>query len=260
VALAMSKRLSIVIVTALAASLQTPCLYGADAAGKSPPAASQKKPEKWIGVNVGPILPGVRPHLKKHLAGLPDNAGLTVFQVMPESPAVVAGLEPYDVLLRADGEPLTGAEKLKAILSRRNFGTSVRLDIIHEGQPKTVHVLVLERPAGEPALATAGGFSSGPVNVVMLSTDGRHNLSGNTTVKQKLTYTDARGARHELTGEQIAEFYKRMREDEEFRKSVKDQRIEIQSEGVSVGGATTGAAAGSASATITIQTTTQTTP
>jgi hypothetical protein len=256
----MNKRLSVLIATALAASLQATSMLGADAAGKPPSPASPKKPEKWIGVNVGPTLPGVRPHLKKHLAGLPDNAGLTVFHVMPESPAVIAGLEQYDVLLRADGEPLTGVEKLKEVLSRRNFGTSVRLDIIHEGQPKTVHVLVLERPAGEPALATAGNLGGGPVNVMVLSSDGRGNVSGNAKVKQKLTYTDATGARHELTGDQIAEFHKRMREDEEFRKSVKDQRIEVQSESIHIGTGAAGGAAGSAGATITIQTTTQTDP
>jgi hypothetical protein len=180
--------------------------------------------------------------------------------VMPESPAVVAGLEQYDVLLRADGQPLASADKLREILNQRNFGTSVRLDIIHEGQPKTIHALVLERPAGEPALGSVGGFGGGPVSIMVLSSDGRGNVSGNTTVKQKLTYTDANGARHELTGDQVAEFHKRMREDEDFRKSVKDQRIEIQSESVQVGTGAAAEATGSAGASITIQTTTQTNP
>jgi hypothetical protein len=181
--------------------------------------------------------------LKKLLAGLPDNTGVMVYHIMPESPAVLAGLERYDVLLRADGQPVTNTEKLEEVLSRRNFGTSVRLDVIHEGQPRIVHVLVLERPASERPVAVPGGFSSGPVSVMVLSSDGRGNISSNTTVKQKLTYTDASGARHELTGDQIAEFHKRMREDEEFRKTVKDQRIEIQSESIHIG---SGAAAGAA--------------
>lgn len=254
------KRRPLILAGALMALLLPVSLVvGADVP-KAPPTIAPKKPEKWIGVNVGPTLPGVRPHLKKHFVGLPEGAGLQVFHVMPESPAVVAGLEQYDVLLRADGQPLTSVEELKEILSQRNFGTSVRLDIIHEGQPKTVHVLVLERPAGEPAFATAGGFSGGPVSIMVLSSDGRGNVGGNTTVKQKLTYTDATGARHELTGDQIAEFHKRMREDESFRKSVKDQRIEIQSESVHVGTGGAAGAAGNAGATITIQTTTQTNP
>jgi hypothetical protein len=214
------------------------------------PAASQK----WIGVQTGPLLPGVRSHLKKLLAGLPDNTGVMVYHIMPESPAVLAGLERYDVLLRADGQPVTNTEKLEEVLSRRNFGTSVRLDVIHEGQPRIVHVLVLERPASERPVAVPGGFSSGPVSVMVLSSDGRGNISSNTTVKQKLTYTDASGARHELTGDQIAEFHKRMREDEEFRKTVKDQRIEIQSESIHIGSGAAAGAAGSPGATITIQT------
>ena len=39
------------------------------------------------------------------------------------------------------------------MLDKRNFGTSIRLDLIHEGVPKTVFALVLERPEGE----TGGG-------------------------------------------------------------------------------------------------------
>jgi hypothetical protein len=216
----------------------------------SPPAP--KKPEKWIGVNVGPILPGVRPHLKKQLAGLPDGAGLTVFHVMPESPAVVAGLQQYDVLLRADGQPLTGVEKLKEALNQRNFGTSVRLDIIHEGQPKTVYALVWERPANDaaPALGLGGG---GPVSIMILGGDSKGALApgGATKVNQKLTYTDASGQQHVLTGDQVVEFHKRMREDEAFRKSVRNQtmQMEVQSEAVTSGPAgTTGASV------ITIQT------
>lgn len=226
-----------------------------------PSAASQK----WIGVQTGPLLPGVRPHLKKQLAGLPDDAGLMVYQVTPESPAVVAGVERYDILLRADGQPLASAAQLQEILNRRNFGTSVRLDVIHEGQPKTIYALVLERPAGEASPAFGGNFATSSVTVI--GADGKVTGAStvNPKVNQRLTYTDVNGQRHELTGDQIAEFHKRMREDESFRKSVKEQQMhmEVRVEGVPAGPAGAGATAttGSASGSvITIQTSTTPNP
>jgi len=231
----------------------------------APPRAAQAPatPQKWIGVQTGPLLPGMRSHLKKQLTSLPDDAGMMVYQVMPESPATVAGLEKYDIVLRADGQPLTSAGKLQEVLNRRNFGTSVRLDVLHEGQPKTVYTLVLERPEGESSPALGGSFASG--SVMVLSSDGKGAgvSAGNAKVNQRLIYTDVNGQRHELTGDQIAEFHKRMREDENFRKTVKEQqtRMEVRVEGVSSGTAGAGTVTGSSGASvITIQTSTPPNP
>jgi len=239
-------------------------LFAAGAKAPAKPAATMQskapqKPEKWIGVQTGPMMPGLRAHLKKQLAGTPDDAGLMIYNVAPESPAAVAGLEKFDVLLRADGRPLTDTQKLQELLNQRNFDTSVRLDIIHEGQPKTVYALVLEKPESEPSQGVHG-LAGGPVSVMVLGSDGKGSLTpSGAKVSQRLIYTDVNGQRYELTGDQIAEFHKRMREDEAFRKSVKQQemRMEMRVE-TSTGGAT-GAAGSTVSTTgtsITIQTTT----
>jgi hypothetical protein len=235
---------------------------GAKAPAKSAATAQSKapqKPEKWIGVKTGPLMPGVRSHLKKHLAGVPGDAGLMIYNVAPESPAVVAGLEKFDVLLRADGQPLVNAQKLQEILSQRNFGTSVRLDIIHEGQPKTVYALVLEKPESEPS-QSVHGLAGNPVSIMVVGGDGKGSITpSGAKVSQRLVYTDVNGQRHELTGDQIAEFHKRMREDEAFRKSVKQQEIQMEMRVETSTGGSPGAAGSTVSASgtsISIQTTT----
>jgi len=210
------------------------------ARGQEPPAAPpapdrpraadpNKKPEKWIGVRVMPLMPTTRSHLKPYLINMPEDTGLAVTEVTDESPAVVAGIERYDILLRADGQPLTKAQVLQDILNRRNFGTSVRLDLIHEGKPKTVFALVLERPDGAPALDAGGRFGGrggpggrGPGGPG--GPGGRGPFGGNTAV----VYTDAEGKQQKISGEQMGDFWRRMREDEKFRQSIRERGFTIQ--------------------------------
>lgn len=172
-------------------------------------------PQKWIGVRVTSLRDTTRAHLKKYLQNLPEGAGLVVMEVSNESPAAVAGIERYDVLLRADGQPLTSVESLQGILDKRNFATTARLEIVHEGMPKTVYALVLEKPDGEPGLSA--GFRSGPGGP---GGRGRGPFGGGTTT---LTYTDADGKQQKVTGDQMGDFFRKMREDEKFREAVTKQ-------------------------------------
>jgi len=181
--------------------------------GTTTAAATNKGPQKWIGVRVTQLRETTRSHLKKYLQGLPEEAGLVVTEVSNEGPAAVAGIERNDVLLRADGQPLTTVESLQGILDKRNFATTARLEIIHEGLPKTVYTLVLEKPDGEPGMA--GGFRGGRGGP-----GGRGPFGGGTAT---LTYTDADGKEQKVTGDQVGEFFRKMREDEKLREAVSKQ-------------------------------------
>ncbi|MBI5395497.1 MAG: PDZ domain-containing protein [Verrucomicrobia bacterium] len=194
--------------------------------------AANKQPEKWIGVRVNPLMPTTRSHLKQYLTGMPEDAGLAVSDVTEESPAVVAGIEKYDILLRADGQPLTKVETLQEMLTKRNFGTSVRIDLVHEGKPKTVHALVLERPEGAPGL-NAGRFGGrggpggpgGPGGQGGPGGRGRAPFGGgNSTV----VFTDADGKQQKVSGDQMGDFWRKMREDEKFRQAVREKGLTIQ--------------------------------
>lgn len=189
-----------VLLPFLAATL---CLSAANPGG-APPSSSTSKSgpsvaqEKWVGISAGPIPPMVRMHLRN----IPENQGLMVFNVAKESPAVVAGLERYDILLRADGRPLSAPQDLQEAVSGRNFGTQLRLDLIQKGQPKTAYCIVLEKPEGEAAApAQRHPFSALKPDAVSI----------------QFAFTDGDGKRQVLSAKTLAEFGQKSQQDEEFR-------------------------------------------
>ncbi|MBI5394839.1 MAG: PDZ domain-containing protein [Verrucomicrobia bacterium] len=151
-----------------------------------------------MGIAAGPIPQMAR----AHLPNVPENQGLMVFNVLKESPAVVAGLERYDIILRADGQPVSNSQELQQAVNRRNFGTQLRLDLIHKGQPKTAYCIVLEKPEGEPEPAAhRNPFGAlKPENVSI-----------------QFSFTDGEGKRQSLSARTLAEFGQKTQQDEEFR-------------------------------------------
>jgi hypothetical protein len=207
---AMKPFLSLVLLLAIPV-----CILAADPANEpSPPSASKAKAqtraavpkpsggqEKWVGIAVGPIPQMVRAHLRN----VPENQGLMVFNISKESPAVVAGMERFDIILRADGQPVNTSQELQQVVSRRNFGTQLRLDLIQKGQPKTAYCIVLEKPEGEP------------------ESPGGHNPFGMLkpeNVSIQFAFTDGDGKRQLLSAKTLAEFGQKAQQDEEFRNRV----------------------------------------
>lgn len=202
-------KLSHIPLLSLAAAV---CVSAADPADEPPPSSNSKsrpssaatlsKPaggqEKWVGINAGPIPPMVRVHLRN----IPENQGLMVFGVAKESPAVVAGLERYDIILRADGKPLGSPQDLQQAVSSRNFGTQLRLDLIQKGQPKTAYCIVLEKPEGE---------LESPVHRNPFGALKPDNVS------IQFAFTDGDGKRQVLSAKTLAEFGQKSQQDEEFR-------------------------------------------
>jgi len=198
------------------------CVHAADPAGAPPSSSPPKplpslKPEKWVGITAGPIPPMVRTHLR----GVPDNQGLMVFNVARESPAVVAGLERYDIILRVDGQPVSDPRELQQAVNSRNFGTQLRLDLIQKGQPKTAYCIVLEKPEGEPE-------APGPRNPFgALRPD---------NVSIQFAYTDGEGKRQVLSARTLAEFGRKSQQDEEFRNRLERmfQRLPQNRQGITI--------------------------
>ena len=54
-------------------------------------------PKHWIGMLGGPATPELRAQLD-----IPEGQGLLVRQVVPDSPAAKAGLQDFDILLKAN--------------------------------------------------------------------------------------------------------------------------------------------------------------
>ena len=75
-------------------------------------------------------------------------------QVEPGTPADKAGLEPGDVILQADGKPVTSADALRKYIASKKPGDILHLDVWSQGVKKFVAVTLEERPAEQ---ASTGG-------------------------------------------------------------------------------------------------------
>jgi membrane-associated protease RseP (regulator of RpoE activity) len=71
--------------------------------------------------------------------GLPDDQGVVVTGVSPESPAAKAGLAPHDLLLLIDTQPVTGTKQFNEWIGS-NQGKPVVFHLLRKGKPVQVAV------------------------------------------------------------------------------------------------------------------------
>lgn len=74
------------------------------------------------------------------------RAGAEVVAVEKRSPAALAGLQPGDVVVAFDGEPVADPAAFVLLLTRAEVGGEATLDIIREDGPRTVRIRVGRRP------------------------------------------------------------------------------------------------------------------
>ena len=88
-----------------------------------------------IGVRLDPQpLPRL---LTKHLH-LDQDQGLVILNVIKDSPATRAGLDRDDIILALEGNTVTDYRTFVTQVQQAGVGTEVALEIMHEGQRKTV--------------------------------------------------------------------------------------------------------------------------
>ena len=87
----------------------------------------------WIGVQIQPVTPEIADSM-----GLKKAAGALVAEPQPNSPAVKAGIESGDVITAVNGTGVRDARELARRIGTMTPGTTIKLDVIHAGQQKTV--------------------------------------------------------------------------------------------------------------------------
>lgn len=95
----------------------------------------------FLGVRPAPLSPQLAQQ-----AGLDADEGVAVLSVVEGSGAEEAGLEPGDVIVSADGEPLRSVEDLFKILRDRNPGDRLELEVVRGGDRQTITVELTGRP------------------------------------------------------------------------------------------------------------------
>ena len=89
----------------------------------------------YLGVQLSPEpLPEL---LVKHLQ-LAENQGLLVVDVQKESAADVAGIVYDDIIVALNGQPVDSYKYFADQVSKTGVDTEIQLEIIHQGQRKTV--------------------------------------------------------------------------------------------------------------------------
>lgn len=116
-------------------------------------------PKYWIGLLGGAITPDhpLRAHLD-----LPENVGLIVANVMPESPAAKAGLKKHDILLKANDKDLHEMQDLvELVMSEGPKKGQITVEVLRHNKRETVYLTPEERPANAPMPQTE--FERGPL-------------------------------------------------------------------------------------------------
>jgi len=100
----------------------------------------------YLGVSYAP-LKGF-PAAARQQMGITIDAdnGVVVQQVYPGSPAAVAGLQVYDVILEANRQKITGADQLNDLVQKSPVGSTMTLLVSRNGQNQILTATLKQRP------------------------------------------------------------------------------------------------------------------
>ena len=76
----------------------------------------------------------------------PDSRGAGVVQVAPAGPAADAGVQGGDVITSVDGRSVSDPEDVSEAISGKRPGDQVRVEIVRDGEPRTITVTLGTRP------------------------------------------------------------------------------------------------------------------
>lgn len=99
----------------------------------------------FLGVSVRPVSPETAAHVD-----LPQDVGLTVWHVIPGSPAAEAGLQLYDILTEFDDQLLVADKQLTVLVRAKAPHETVTIRGLRHGAPFSAEVILDERPANLP--------------------------------------------------------------------------------------------------------------
>ncbi|MGY4291462.1 serine protease Do [Bradyrhizobium sp. LM2.7] len=100
----------------------------------------------WLGVQVQPVTADIADSI-----GLKEARGAIVDNPQGGSPAANAGIEAGDVITAVNGTAIKDSRDLARTIATLAPGSSVKLDVWHEGESKTMTLALGELPKERPA-------------------------------------------------------------------------------------------------------------
>ncbi|MEM6602639.1 MAG: DegQ family serine endoprotease [Pseudomonadota bacterium] len=87
----------------------------------------------WIGVNIQPVTQDIADSL-----GLDDVTGALVGNVSPDSPADEGGLQPGDVIISVENQPIEKVRDLPRIIAETPVDKTVTMQIVRSGKQQNI--------------------------------------------------------------------------------------------------------------------------
>jgi serine protease Do len=100
----------------------------------------------WIGVQIQSVTPDIADSL-----GLKQATGALVSEPQKDSPAAKAGIASGDVITSLNDAPVHDPRELARKIGTMSPGTTVKLDVVHNGQNKTVSLTLGTLPNDKQA-------------------------------------------------------------------------------------------------------------
>jgi serine protease Do len=111
----------------------------------------------WLGVHVQNLTEEIAVSLS-----LAEPKGALVAKVSPGSPAAAAGIQPSDVIVKFNGEPIENMRSLPRAVAATAIGKSVSVELLRKGETKSFSVTIGRLPEDEEGAVPAKGEEKTP--------------------------------------------------------------------------------------------------
>lgn len=100
----------------------------------------KEKSKGWLGITMQEVTGSMAEAME-----VEDGAGVLIQSVIDDSPADEAGLEDGDVIIKYDSQEVEGTGDLVRLVGKTVPGGKVEIEILRDGQGKTIDVVIGER-------------------------------------------------------------------------------------------------------------------
>ena len=107
-------------------------------------ARGEKIPHPYIGIRMIPLTPEIARQLNNEPnfpTTIPEIEGVLVVEVIPQSPAVIGGLRPGDIIIEVDGTRIKNAENFQDLVEESAIGEPLAITVRRGEQTEQLSVL-----------------------------------------------------------------------------------------------------------------------